>query len=262
MIARIWIAYRVEIVKALRQKQTYLGPFLVLLAIASGPLVHSMARDGVSDYAFIAYVTPLALNFLGFFLLLIFSASLLSPEMADGSIRAVLTRPIPRRDYVLAKLALGCTYALVLLVITGLGSWSVAGLFGELSGVHYGGELVHTRAQMRDAYLIGAALAMLPLFASAAYGLLISAFTRSPAAAIALALGGWILADLLKHPLGLERYMFTTYLDAPWAVFAQRCDAVDSGWLPMAGWCAATSITVFLACSALAVWRMERRDLT
>ena len=40
--------------------------------------------------------------------------------------------------------------------------------------------------------------------------------------------GIWFLADALKYPLHIDRYVFSTYLETPWRVFVGR-------WLANAG---------------------------
>ena len=65
MITRVWLLYRIEISKAIRRRQAYLGPVLLVAAVVFSTLVHPIAQDDVADYGFIAYVTPLSLGFLG-----------------------------------------------------------------------------------------------------------------------------------------------------------------------------------------------------
>ena len=144
MISRLWTVYAVELLKATRLKQTFVGPILVLLVVLCALLVHPVARDGASDYGFVAYVTPVALNSLGFLLLLAYCAGLVSQELNSGTIRQVLVRPVRRHEYMLAKLLLGMTYALLLAGIVAVSGWGIAYLFGEMTGVTFGGELVYT----------------------------------------------------------------------------------------------------------------------
>ena len=79
--------------------------------------------------------------------------------------------------------------------------------------------------------------------------------------AISLSLGAWIMADLAKYPLGIAPFVFTTYLEAPWQVFSSRCDALDAAWMPMAGWCAATSIAAIAISALLSIAIFKRRNL-
>ena len=70
-----------------------------------------------------------------------------------------------------------------------------------------------------------------------------------------------VLAEALKYALGVEAFIFTTYLEAPWEVFAARCDAIDITWFPMASRCAAVSGLTFLFSTAVSVIALRRCDL-
>ena len=114
MIWRILNAYRTELAKAFHRKFTFVGPLLILLVVATTLRIHPVVRDGAGDYGFIAYVTPMALNLLGFLFLLVYCAGLVSSELGSGTICLVLVRPLRRCEFVIAKLLMGMTYAVML----------------------------------------------------------------------------------------------------------------------------------------------------
>lgn len=262
MTTRVFRAYLFEMYKAIHYPYTLFGPALVLLVVLSAPLLHPMSKDGVSDYGFIAYVTPVALNFLGFLLLLIYCAGLVSSELGSGTIRQVLVRPVRRHEFLIAKLLSGMTYAVLLTGVAAVSSWTVAWILGDLVGVNFGGELLYTREQMSNAYLMGTALSLLPQWAGVSYAILLSTLTRSPVAAASTAAGLWIAVDLVKYPLGIEPFLFSTYLEKPWTVFASRCNAIDTPWFPMVWYCAGSSLAVFVVCAAAAMLVLHRRNLS
>ena len=262
MIARILRAYRAEVLKGVRLRQAWAGPVVLLAALGMAPLMHPVVRDGRSDYDFIALVTPATLNLLGFLLLLAGCASLIAQEIGSGSIRLFLVRPIRRSEYLLAKFLAGATYAVMLTAITAAGTWGIAWALGELHGVAFGGELVHTSEAMAQAYVIGAALSLLPMLAGVACALLASVCTRSSGTAVTVTVGFWLVMDMIKHPLGIDAYVFTTYLEAPWQIFINRCDGLDAAWMPMAGWCAGVSLCTAIPALALAVLVLHRRNFS
>ncbi len=261
MLKRIWLLYRIEIAKALRRRQSYAGPLLLVLVVLLSTLIHPISRDGSADYGFIAYVTPLALGFLGYVMLLIFSASLVASELEHGAVRATLVRPVTRDEFLAAKLLTGYSYAALLTAVVAVASWTIAWIQGELLGVHLGGELVYTGDSMVAAYAAGALLGLLPQCAGVTLAILFSTASRSATAAISLSLGTWIVLDLIKYPLGIAPLVFTTYLETPWQVFSQRCDALDYPWLPMAWHCALASLLVIATASLLALAIFRRRNL-
>jgi len=261
MIVRIWNAYCVELSKAAHRKLTYVGPVLVILSILAALLLKPVTRDTVSDYAFIAYVTPMALNLLGLVLLLAYCAQLVSSELGRGTVCLMLTRPLRRREFLVAKLLLGMTYAVLLALIAGLTAWGVVALFGDLNGVGYGGEALFGNTDMLLAYVIGLGLALLPLFAACAYAVMISSLTRSTGAAVACAIGFWALLDLVKRPLHITPYLFSTYVDAPWQVFADQCNGVTGSWLPTVFWVAGTATVSFFVFTAVSITTLSKKDL-
>ena len=262
MIIRVWRAYRAEVIKALRWRQTWIGPLLLLASVVLTVFVHPILRDNRSDYDFIALATPATVNLLGFVLLLIWTASLIAPEIGDGSFRLFLVRPVYRHEYVLAKFLAAVSYALLLLTVTGFFAWTFVFSFGEMNGVDVGGELLFTHESMVWAFLQGSLLCLLPMAAGAAIALLVSACSRSGAQAISVVLGFWLMLDMVKHPLHIDAWVFTTYLEAPWQIFINRCDGLDASWQPMISQCfMATMPVIFLGLLA-AMLVIRRRDLS
>ena len=261
MMARIWRVYCFEVQKAARRKFTYLGLILVVLAVASALLVRHVVRDGESDYAFIAYATPIALNLLGLLLLVTYCSGLVSAELGSGSICLVLVRPVRRHEFLIAKMLLGVTYAAMLTATVTAATWGIALAFGDLTGVVYGGETVFTGADVFVAYLLGALLVMIPQAAVVAYAVMMSTLVRSTGAAIGGAVGLLLAVDIIKHPLRISPFIFSTYLESPWRVFTSYCDGLDASWFPDTAYLLLTSIASIVVFMAVAIFSLSRRDL-
>lgn len=262
MTRRIWNAYTVELARAMRHKPTYTGPLLVLAAVFACVPMHPVVRDGVSDYAFVAYATRVALHLVGLALVLVYCGALIAGDTASGTIRTTLTRPLLRHEYVLAKLLHAMTYTAGLTLLVGLASWTVAAAAGDLHGVMYGGELVHPASRMLRVYVLGALLSLVPQWAAAACALFISACIRRPLPAALLALGGWLAVDLLKYPLGIAPAVFTTHLETPWNVFAAYGDALPAHWGGVVRDVLLASLPALGVFTAGTVLVVQRRDLT
>ena len=274
MIARILNAYFVEITKAIRLRFTYVGPVLVVLAVLAAPLAYPIARDQMSDYGFAAYAVQMALNILGFLMILLYCANLIASETASGTIRSVLLRPIYRREFFIAKALMGLTYATVIALLAGTAAWCMVFLAGDLAGVYYGGEMIYTDGEMRLAYIQALALGLLPLYAGVAYALLISVCARNTTTAVGTAIGLWIFTDTVKYPLNVAPYLFSSYLESPWTSFVHRANAieilpaanldlagseflrriVDNGILP--------SLITMLLCFALGLYVLSKKDFS
>ncbi|GMU93341.1 MAG: hypothetical protein AMXMBFR4_23990 [Candidatus Hydrogenedentota bacterium] len=260
MMSRIWTAYQVELIKAMRTKFTYVGPVLVVLMVLVAPLMNTVAPGG-SAYQLIAFATPMALNLLGLLLTLTFCASLIASEMAAGTVRLVLVRPLLRHEFLIAKLLTGMTYAVLLSVLVATASWSVGFARGGLHGVEYGGEVLYTGAEMFATYGIGWVLSLAPQFAFVAYAIMISTLIRNTGAAVGASIGIWLVTDAVKYPLGIAPAVFTTYVETPWSVFQTRSSGLDASWFPMVYYCLATSFAAILVFGSVAGYVLHRRNL-
>lgn len=262
MIRRVYTAYMVEITKAIRLKFSYVAPLLVVLVIGAALLTHPVERDDTSDYDFIAYATPLALNVLGFMLLLIYCASLVSSELGSGTIRMVLVRPLRRREFLAAKLLIGMTYATGLSLLAAITAWGLAYALGDLTGVRYGDEVVFTDSEMRVTYALALVLNLFPQFAAVTYAILVSTCTRSTGASVGITIGLWLLADSVKYPLRVAPFLFSSYMESSWQVFANRCNALDTQWFPAAQYGIISSIAAAILFFSIALYVLSRRNLS
>jgi ABC-type transport system involved in multi-copper enzyme maturation permease subunit len=261
MIERLWTVYTFELSKAFRLKSTYAGPLLVLATVLLTPLLHPFGRDNASDYDFVAVATQTSVNLVGVYLVLIYSSSLIATEISRGTARMVLVRPVLRRDFFLAKLLLGMTYAVLLSAVAAGASWTVAGLFGDLSGVRYGGEVIYTNTALSRTYVGVLGLGLLAQFAAVAFGLMMSALSRSAGAAVGATVGLWLVVNLVKHPLGIAPLLFSTYIEAPWTVFTHRAVALEASWTPMVFYAVATSVVSIAVFVAMGMGALSRRNL-
>jgi hypothetical protein len=261
MIGRVWRAYRIEAAKALRRKFTLAGPLILVVAVAALPLAREIARDGVGDYGFVAYATPLALDLLGLLLLLSYCATLVASELSGGTVCYMLVRPLKRHEFMAAKLLFAVSYAALLEATVIVASWAMTAALGDLTGVTFGGEVVHTNLEMISAYAIGALLALAPLCAAAAFAVMVSSLTRSTGAAVGCTVGLWLLVDLAKYPLRIAPFLFSSYLEAPWQVFADQCDGLTRPWFPEALYGLASSMVAFAVFSVVSIAVFRVRNL-
>ncbi len=261
MIRRILNAYTIEWTKHLRQVFTFVGPVLVVVLVLLAGLVEFLHHDAANGYEFIAYALPMSLNLFGFLMLLVFSASLVATELSTGTIRTLLVRPLRRGEFLAAKMLIGMTYALLMTLAASATVWALAFFLGDLNGVESGGQLIYSNEEMQQAFLIAMLLNLLTQFAAVAWGLMFSTLTRSPVTAIGLAVGSWLLLDLVKHPLNIAPFLFSSYLGQTWEVFADRCDAFETSFFPDAYFGIAASAGSAAACFGLALFVLTRRDL-
>lgn len=261
MIHRVVVAYTAELTKAVRARITYAGPILVAVTIVATAYAQNLGGAPIEGYAFIAYAVPLALNLLGLLMILLFTSALISGELNSGVIRLILVRPIRRWEYVAAKFLTALTYAVALALVASVAAWAFPLTRNTLTGVAIGREVIHTNFEMRNTYLLALAVSLLPLSAAIAYALLISAIVPNPGAAAGLTVGIWIVVDLVKNPLQITPYLFTSHLDRAWTVFAAKADGLNSGWQETFVPCAAVSLPAAVVFLSLTILIVQLRNL-
>lgn len=262
MIGRIMSVCAAEWTKAIRSPFTFVAPIAIGVTVLTAPLTHGIARDGISDYDFLAYAIPLAVNLIGLFIVLVYCSSLIASETQSGTLRTLLLRPLRRSDFFAAKSLVAFLYALGnVLLATGLGLGVVI-VVGDLNGVHVGGEILYTNAQMMLALAVVVAATLLPVFAAVSLAIFISVCTRTPALAAALTIGIWLFVDLSKYPLHYWRFSFTSYFESPWNIYADMANGMAIDYRTEAIGLGATSIVSILLFLGCAFLLLNRRDIT
>jgi ABC-2 type transport system permease protein len=219
--------YRWELRKLLSQVRTYLGPALLTLLIVVFVVFESLDRQhNHRGNIFAAQITQsglatpvLMLLFMsGFFLPVVaalVAGDIFANEDGNGTLKTILTRSVDRGQVFAAKAMAAFTYATVVVLFTatvatlaGIGSW------GFHSVTTFSGTVVSAPEALL--LVLGINLAyLIPLFAIASIGLLLSAATRNSAGAVVGTIGLVILLFIVAQIPGLEgiqRYLLTEQL--------------------------------------------------
>jgi ABC-2 type transport system permease protein len=236
--------YRWELRKLLSQKRTYMGLALVivlpLIFVVFEGLHHGHNRGEGTFAAEITQsglATPvLMLLFMsGFFLPLaasLVSGDIFANEDGNGTLKTILTRSVDRGQVFAAKALAAMTYAASAVFL----SAAVATIAGIISwGFHSITTLSDTVVSAGEALLLvfaANAVYLIPLFAVAAIGVLLSAATRNSAAAVVGTIGLVILLFIVSQIPGLEGirpYLLTEQFQA-W----QGLLRTPTDWAPIA----------------------------
>ena len=100
-----------------------------------------------------------------------------------------------------------------------------------------------------------------PQFAAVAYAIMISTLTRSASSAITGAVGIGLLVESLKYHLGVEKFIFSTYLDTPWMVFQKQCDGLPAQWFPLTAQALVVALAWLMVFASVAAFTLSRRNL-
>jgi ABC-2 type transport system permease protein len=210
------VVYRWELRKLVSQKRTYLGLGLgVLLPLIFVIVQNVHTRHGGGDSIFAGQITQsglatpvLMLLFESvFFLPLIASlvaGDVVAAEDGNGTLKTILTRSVDRGQVFAAKALAALTYAVIAVYsaslvasVGGIASWgfnSIKTFSGSTVSASEGLLLV----------LAANACYLIPLFAVACIGVLLSTTTRNSTASVVGAIGVVILLYILAGIPGLE----------------------------------------------------------
>ena len=222
-------AYRWELRKLVSQKRTYLGfglaIVLPLIFVVVQSLRHNHDRGEnifASQITHSGLATPvLMLLFLSVFMLPLIASlvagDIVAAEDGNGTLKTILTRSVDRGQVFASKALAAMTYATVAVFLSAAVA-TVAGVaaWGFNSVTTYSGTVV---SPSEGLLLIFAAniCYLIPLFAVASIGVLLSTVTRNSAAAVVGAVGVTILLFIIAQIPGLEGirpYLLTEQYEA------------------------------------------------
>jgi ABC-2 type transport system permease protein len=223
------IVYRWELRKLVSQKRTYLGLGLAVILPLIFVIVQSLRNQhdhGENPFASqitqSGLATPvLMLLFLSVFMLPLIAAlvagDIVAAEDGNGTLKTILTRSVDRGQVFAAKALAAMTYATIAVFLSatvataaGVASW------GFNSVRTYSGSVVSASEGLLLVFAANAVY-LIPLFAVASLGVLLSTATRNSVAGVVGAIGLTILLFIVAQIPGLEGirpYLLTEQYEA------------------------------------------------
>ena len=173
-------------------------------------LMNSVSFDDVTaSNAWGHFVDGLDTGITLLFLLLVAQAAYsFSAEVENGTMRHQLIRCSSRRLIVISKLIQLHALALMGVGILIVSSYLLSGLLWEFGPVVEDGFELISEAEIRDEITLGLRLALTPLPAAIALGLLLSVLANTATQAVVSALGITLAMDIFKGMLGDYAYYF------------------------------------------------------
>jgi len=230
------IELRLELMKLLRKPRTYLGPAGMVLLIALGLVAmkfgnefqymyERLARDFIISGSFVnaAFLARFMLLEFVVFMFLPLSAclvfgDLIASEAADGTLRALLCRPVTRTSVAVSKYIVGALYVFALTLGTGVAAYLVGTTFlsrGSLLTFYEGIWILPERtAIVRLALTYG--LVAFGMLAVGSMAFAISTFLSNSNGAVAGAMGVVIISGIveqIEYFARLRPYLLTPYLE-------------------------------------------------
>lgn len=256
--------YAAEMAKVWRTRFPYLGLVAsALMALIAKQSLEGMSRSGgitVANYL-TASINMSATLIVPIFVT-IFSAMLVASESGRGTLRTVLTRPVTRAEFLTAKLLMAETYLLLLMAANLVPALLIARGYPLISP---GDEDVLIPGAAGQAGIIATAilLTLLPLAATVCFGFCVSALSSNPATAIGVAVGLLLSIEPVKHIIGLEPWIVSSYYDTAMGIAAEKTDGIYASWAQAkVYWLLGVSAVTAVLFTALGYWSFLRRDLT
>lgn len=187
-----------------------------------------------------------------------------SVERDLGTLRHLLIRRASRAQVVLAKLLILHAQAFVAVLLLLLAAWGLAGVFWEYGAVVEDGYELISVPEIRAEIRAGIGLALLPLPAAIAFGLLVSVCAQSATQAVTTALGITLALDIFKGLLGdIGDYLYASFqpslLDQSYLQDVSRLVRgysdvlIDERLLQLNLWVPLPTLLLFLAASLIIV---------
>jgi len=251
-----------EITKASRTKLPYFGiiaaaiicvlTFVVTKAIAS--------QETLNGWGYASLSMQWVFSDIGLIFVAVFSAMLIAEETSSGTARTVLSAPVSRWEFYLAKVLTGLIYAMLVSIASLIMSVFLGSLHYQFGDIADSAGLVYAKREVLANFLIAFFLSWLPLASTVLYGIFISTIVRKTGQAVAVAIGTIYLIDFTKHFIGIDSYVFTRYLGFSWGIFHQVAQGVDYQWLPGTWRMVAVSLVYCFVAFTLGLAIFARRD--
>ena len=184
---------------------------------ARDSLMNSSSFDAaIASNAWGHFVDGLDTGITLLFLLLVAQAAYsFSAELESGTLRHQLIRCSSRRLIVMSKLLQLQALALMGVGILVVSSYLLSGLLWEFGPVIEDGFELISEAEIRDEIALGLLLALTPLPAAIALGLLLSVIANTATQAVVSALGITLAIDIFKGMLGdYAYYLYASFQPA------------------------------------------------
>ena len=186
-----------------------------------------------------------------------------------GSIRHLLIRRVSRSSVLTAKLIHLHLLALLSVLLLLTTSYLLSGMLWEYGAIVEDGFELISEQEIREEIGLGLRLALVPLPAAIAFGLLISVSTQSATQAVTTALGITLAIDIFKGLLGdMANYLYASfqpslidqsYLQSVSRIVRGYSDVlIDDSVLQLNMWVPFPALALFFAA---ALWIVQRRKI-
>jgi ABC-type transport system involved in multi-copper enzyme maturation permease subunit len=252
---------RNEIAKAIRTKLPYFGFFAVsLICLLAFVVNRETGGQSLNGWGYMSLSMQLVFADIGIIFIAIFSALLIAEETGFGTVRAVLSAPVSRWEFYMAKVLTGLLYAASMLIVSLAVSLCMGLLNYKFDDVTDSMGLIYAWKQVLENFLLALFLSWIPLAAVVTYGVFISTIVKKSGQAVAVTIGTIYIIDFTKHIIGIDPYIFTRYIGFSWRTFNQVAQGVPFQWSPEVWNMIGLSLIYFFLTFLAGLLIFEKRD--
>ena len=254
---------RNDISRVVRTRLPYFGIAAVWLVCVIIFIFTSSLRNSqaINAWGFMGFSLQGAFADVGMVFIIIFSTLLISEETGSGTIRMVLSSPVLRVEFYIAKILTGILYMIAMSVSALIVSYILGTFHFDFTAVEDAAGLVYTRREVLLNFIFAFFLSWVPLTALVTYGIFLSACIQKPGSALGVSIGILIFVETLKHFVNISQYVCTTYIGTSWVIFHEVAQGVNYQWFPEI-WRALGVSAVYIVVSLFAgLLVFSRRDL-
>ncbi len=232
-------------------------------------LGRSQNSDEIANNAYGYFVDGLLTGLMILSLLIVaFAAYSISNDRDTGQLRHFIIRRISRPSVVIGKLIYLHLLALLSIVFLLLISYGVSASLWEFGPIVEDGFELISESEIHQEISLGLRLALLPLPAAIAFGVLISVISQNTTQAITIALGATLAMDVFKSSLGdLAYYLYASFqpslLDQSYLSDVSRLVRgysdvlVDNRFLEMNTWVPFPTALLFIVAAVIIIRRIK-----
>jgi len=276
MLNRVWLLTKTEVYKLSRQKFTYL--LLLFVAFNAGlvglgsrifpALIASMGSgEGGAPFDGYTFASVIATGTFssagaGTIAMLAFSGSMVASETESGTLRNVMTRPVNRHDFILAKALALLLYCALIVALTAILSVTAGALLYGMGDVaiQETGEVYRTQGEMFFNMGVSFGMDLVSLYTVACMGLMLSVLINTASWAVITPLVVYFPVMFLKNFDIFSGWIFTAYMDLGQNILREMVVVKSKTWLPDAySFFTVELLTIgaFLVCSVLVFNKKE-----
>lgn len=223
MILRFLSVLRFEMAKAFAAKATWitialptlLAIFTVLWGHGQQNLEAALAGEEQESFsAFFIFARSAGAGYvLGGIMLLLYSSMLFANEGSWKTYKTIMLSPHGRIEWLGGKFALLMLLVFAILVCVATAAGVLSAVLGDFTAIEEEGFVFLEASEMRGETYKALALALPPMIALAAFGLMFSTMTDHPGIAASATLGGYMILETAKESMDEQSvYLFNNFM--------------------------------------------------